>query len=133
MGKDTFIRWSNRPKGAVGIVFEMCELRSRRKDIPCSWFRRACKRNGVSRTDLKAFLRAHFGIDYVFPIRNPFEKLEWDSYVNWLGKNMQVAKGETSYARELFTDIAMFNNYQVVGLKRSLLLTLVHYLEHKNE
>lgn len=133
MSKYHCVKYSGRPKGATGILLDMCERRARSKDIPASWFRRACKRNGVSRTKLKAFLRLHFGVGYVFPIRNPFQELEWWNYAEWLGKNMQVAKGEYSYARELFTDIAIFNSYQVIGPKRSFLLSMIEYLEGDDE
>lgn len=108
---------------AYGLIVELSQLRHRRGDIPLSWFRRACKRNGVHRSEMKQVLiKLGFIDSFTFPMTNLTPKLQLASYEAWKRKGRQVQRGEFHVGRSYSEDACLFSNWQVDTPERDVLI-----------
>lgn len=115
---------------AYGLVRELAGLRHRRADVPQSWFRRACRRNGVSRTTMKPLL-----VDFGFlggrnlPAKNLAPTLELKTFDTWKACGRPVQRGEVSTSRQYWLHgECLFDNFQVLGQDRDMLVELLENL-----
>lgn len=108
---------------AYGLIVDLSQLRHRRGDIPLSWFRRACKRNEVRRSEMKPLLMSLGFIDsFTFPMANLTPKLELATYDAWRRKGRQVQRGEFHVGRSYIEDACLFSNWQTDTPERAALI-----------
>lgn len=104
-----------KQKGLEGLITELSLLRARRRDVPNSWFKRACRRNCVSTHDAKRYLRTYGLVNgETFPLGNSTPRFEWDTYDGWKNKGRHVIRGAHSFARDMETGEAVFIEWQTL-------------------
>lgn len=107
-----------------GTASVMVQIQNRREWtgsdlVPRSFFRRTCKRAGVSSAHMLEVLKllGWIGKEYVvFPLALTVPPFVFMSYEEWSSSGQRVIRGATSFARRTENGQALFSNYQVKRL-----------------
>ncbi|AUR96437.1 hypothetical protein HOU79_gp36 [Vibrio phage 1.224.A._10N.261.48.B1] len=89
--------------------------------IPRSFFRRACKRCGISQRETRdALVRDKITLTRCLPSHANLPSFEFRSFDEWYALGYVVRKGEGSYAKRWTgeRDIPMFDRAQVIPRKQ---------------
>lgn len=114
MCKITARTWyADNIKGNQGVVAEIVARQLNDKAITHDWFRRCCRRNGVSSIETKVWLYSELITwSRTFPLEL-INKPEFHTYQQWQLRGFQVMKDEQAFYINHLGD-PVFHNLQVV-------------------
>lgn len=103
---------------AEAVIVEVMAARAQgKKYISRGLFRRMCRRHGASQTDARQRLRdmGLIGVrdDFSYGAMLTFDAPEWRTFDEWRDMGRPVRRGASSFSRDHYTGVALFNNFQV--------------------